>query len=127
MDSVLKFSVLIRSIFSEYSAKLLDLQEAAKAAKKGKWAVEEESAQEHVRLKALTCNADEFIILLAQLDFMLVKFSITVYFALSYNHFILRSTQKKKMKQLYTLPGATCEMGHRKSTSSCRYIQTAKN
>lgn len=45
-------SQFILLIYSEYSTKLLELQEAAKAAKKGKWALEEGSAQQHVRLKA---------------------------------------------------------------------------
>ncbi|VBB29209.1 unnamed protein product [Acanthocheilonema viteae] len=45
--------VRVGRVADEYSTKLLELQEAAKAAKKGKWAVEEESAQQHVRLKAL--------------------------------------------------------------------------
>lgn len=38
-------------IYSEYTTKLLELQEAAKTAKKGKWALEEGSAQQHVSLK----------------------------------------------------------------------------
>lgn len=35
--------------FSEYTKKLLELQEQAKAAKKGKWGVPEEKYVEHVR------------------------------------------------------------------------------
>lgn len=42
-------------ICSEYTAKLLELQEAAKSAKKGKWAIEEESTQQHVRSFYLQC------------------------------------------------------------------------
>uniref|UniRef100_A0A915AJY5 Staphylococcal nuclease domain-containing protein 1 n=1 Tax=Parascaris univalens TaxID=6257 RepID=A0A915AJY5_PARUN len=36
-------------VADEYSTKLLELQDAAKAAKKGKWAVDEGQVQEHVR------------------------------------------------------------------------------
>ncbi|VDK66149.1 unnamed protein product [Onchocerca ochengi] len=41
--------VRVGRIADEYTTKLLELQEAAKTAKKGKWALEEGSAQQHVR------------------------------------------------------------------------------
>ncbi|EJW87343.1 hypothetical protein WUBG_01746 [Wuchereria bancrofti] len=41
--------VRVGRVTDEYSTKLLELQEAAKAAKKGKWALEEGNAQQHVR------------------------------------------------------------------------------
>ncbi|MCP9261391.1 Tudor staphylococcal nuclease [Dirofilaria immitis] len=41
--------VRVGRVADEYSSKLLELQEAAKAAKKGKWALEEGNAQQHVR------------------------------------------------------------------------------